>query len=158
MRKRCRRRVVDVPPIPPSFGITHGTSVSLGLKEAAALDALLAHEADGEHFAVLESAAEWSIHALDIQSSEPGNPFDDASLTSVRAVLIDGARALLLIKERHQRTGTYGCTGPEREALRLMRECIDELRSAITRRVWIKAGQRARAGNGIHIPREAPHA
>lgn len=151
MRKRSRYRPREILPLPLSWGTTDGARRQLALTERSALALLLEGRAELEHYRTLEAACTAAIWACGAAASGPYE-FELEPLTDLRDRLVACAQALLSVRDREQRVGRYGCTGPERELLRELCDHMDSMRDQLPRRCWWEGYRLAFSGPVISIP------
>ena len=157
MRKRSAYRPRPVMPMPANWGITPEALRELGLRERAAADAMLAGQADADHYQTLVTATAMALRAVDRAIQQP-DAFDGEAAKEAKARLQHCGRAMLTIGERQQRLGRYGCSGPERAALAELCDLADTIRRQLPRRLLLDAYADLAKGGPTPIPMEPEHA
>lgn len=138
MRKRTKRKVWGlVNPIQHAIegaAKTSGEDVDrLMIGELSAIESFRTGQAVDE---------DW--HLLTVMTEISGFMAYDQKQTDVLKAARQAWKALGDMKERHERTGKWGCTGPELQTLRDIIEWHDAQRSVVTRGGYAQAIYRAK--------------
>lgn len=156
MKRRGRPyRPRAVAPMPLCWGMSDEARRSLRVRDLQALALMLENQADEQHLCDLEAscvAGIW-ICAEVIKSGLP--QFDPMAVHELRQQLEEGARALLTIRERAERIGRFGCSGPERLALQSLCDQVESLRDQVPRRILLAGYQAALENRETPMPRTA---
>lgn len=154
-RKAYRPRPVLVTPL--TYGASTAMLLQLGLRDRAAIDAIMSGDGDIDQLRRVEAAC---IAAIYLHRAGTANPaqhqVDLESLAEMGPTLTACAQAIRDISDRHERTGRVLPSGPDRAQLVALIDCLDALREAMPRRMWNNAYEEAIRHPTLRIPRPQP--
>lgn len=142
MRKRgAKFRRLDMP-MPPSFAITQVARNNLGVRERAALDAILSHHANKDDLDSLVGMIEAGIYAARIAAKHPAcTHLDPEGLKAAEAQFMAAGWAIHHAKRRYDESGVFGLDAADRQALIDAEALSADMRTpgVILRTVWVQA-------------------
>lgn len=129
-KKPRKRRAHSWQPDHP-FAPTQDQWREAAIASHVALDALLAGQGQDSHWQRLGMRVNTGSMLAKIQSSDDGGE-----------AINNGIDALASVKQRHDKTGRYGCSGAEAQAIKAALDCADQLFDGST---WFQIRKAIRA-------------
>lgn len=141
--------------LPVNWALPAESGRSLALAEASAQAALLSGDGSDDDLATLLSACTVAVRAVKLAIKHPKLHLVSADqLPDALEKIHEHARALHSVRDRYDRVGKAGLSGPERSTLSNLCEDLETLRDNLGRRIWVMALRESLENPFVEIPPE----